>query len=67
MYKVLARIELGISDPMPGCSFQISECNVSTDLTVVVTGPSCFRYLRINDGMNGFKNIHNKLIAKDKN
>lgn len=39
---------------------------MSTDLTVVVTGPQCFRYLRINDAMNGFKVCHDELKAKEK-
>lgn len=50
---------------MEGSYFQISECNVSTESTVVVTGPQCFRYLRVNEGHNGFKICHEELKAKE--
>jgi len=39
VFKCLAKIELNIVTPPAGSYFKISECNVSTDLTVVVTGP----------------------------
>lgn len=62
---MLARIDLGVQDPTFGNTFEISQCNVSTDLTVVVTGPGCYRYLRINDTHNGFRVMHDKLALKE--
>ena len=38
VFKMLARINLYISEPPAGNSFQISEFNVSTHLVVAVTG-----------------------------
>lgn len=65
IFKMLARIDLGIVDPPTGNTFQISEFNVSTHLVVAVTGPSCFKFLKVNDGMNGFTVLKDSLKPKD--
>lgn len=62
---MLARIDLGEQDLSQGNIFQISECNVSTDLTVVVTGPGLYRYLRVNDDNHGFTVVHDKITIKE--
>jgi hypothetical protein len=58
IFKMLAKINLNIVDPIAN-TFQISEFNVSTHLVVAVTGPSCFQYFKVNDGMNGFTQLKN--------
>ena len=56
VFKMLARINLSISDPVAN-TFQISEFNVSTHLVVVVTGPQCFNFMKINDNNLGFTTL----------
>jgi len=65
IFKMLARIDLGIVDPPSGNTFQISESNASTNLVVAVTGPGCFRYLKVNDGLNSFTVLKDTLKPTD--
>jgi hypothetical protein len=63
IFKLHCRIEIGAQ---LGNTFQISESKC-TELTVVVTGPQCFRFFTINEGNNGFKMIHSELTPRAKN
>ena len=38
-----------------------------TNLIVAVTGPGCFKFLKINDGNNGFIVLKDQLKPKDGN
>jgi hypothetical protein len=58
MFKILARIDLGFNDPMAGCAFQMSYRNVSTELVVTLTGAGVYRWIEVNNAMNGFKVMH---------
>jgi hypothetical protein len=61
MFKILARIDLGFNDPMTGCAFQMSYRNVSTELVVTLTGAGVYRWIEVNNAMNGFKVMHSQL------
>jgi hypothetical protein len=57
-FQMLAQMPLGIVDPPPGASFQISYVNASTTLNCAVTGPDCFRFLSVNaNGSDGFQTV----------
>ena len=55
MFKILARIDLGFNDPTIGSTFQMSYRNVSTELVVTITGQGVYRWIEVNNSMNGFK------------
>ena len=52
VFKLHTQIALNIVDPLEGYTFQISECYMSCELNIVVTGPQTYRYLRIADSNN---------------
>ena len=57
MFKVLARIDIGVQDPTIGSTFQMSYRNVSTELVVTLTGAGIYRWIEVNNSMNGFKEM----------
>ena len=58
--KMLAKMDLNIVDPIEPMTFQISLYKV-TDLVCVVTGPNTYKYLKTEDGMRSFKEMHSQL------
>lgn len=64
MFKILARIDLGFNDPMAGSTFQMSYRNVSTELVVTITGAGVYRWIEVNNAMNGFKVMHSQLSVE---
>jgi WD40 repeat protein len=63
MFKILAKIDIGYADPTAGASLQMSYRNVSTDRIVTITGPGIFRWIEVNNGMNGFTVMRNQLAV----
>ncbi len=61
MFKILARIDLGFNDPMAGSTFQMSYRNVSTELVVTIPVSGVYRWIEVNNAMNGFKVMHSQL------
>lgn len=61
VFKMLARINLNIPEPPIGNSFNISYVNMSTHFLVAVTGPGCFKWFKVADGMNEFSVIKSEL------
>jgi hypothetical protein len=59
MFKVLARIDIEVQDPTIGSTFQMSYRNVSTELVVTLTGAGIYRWIEVNNSMNGFKEMQN--------
>ena len=58
----VAKIDIGLTSAYEFTdTLQLSYSNLSTDLTVVVTGYRCYRYLHIAEGMSGFEQKHSKL------
>jgi hypothetical protein len=64
MFKILARIDLGFNDPLAGSPFQMSYRNVSTELVVTLTGTGVYRWIEVNNAMNGFKIMQDQLTVE---
>ena len=64
MFKILARIDIGVQDPTIGSTFQMSYRNVSTELVVTLTGTGIYRWIEVNNSMNGFTEKQNQLVVQ---
>ena len=59
--KMLAKIDLNIYSVHEEIPFQISLNHIITDLVCVVTGPNMYKYLKTEDNMRSFKEVHSQL------
>ena len=59
--KMLAKVDILVSDPHDIEMFQISMAHIMSDPVCVVTGPNTYQYFKLVDHLRNFDIVHSQL------
>ena len=65
-FKMLAKVDLHVMDPVEPLTFQISLANIMSDMVCVVTGTSTYKYMKLEDKGRSFREMHSQLVARNR-
>jgi len=57
-FKMLAKIDLNVIDPVESLTFQISLTLISSDMICVVTGSNTYKFMKMEENLRSFKEMH---------
>lgn len=61
-FKMLAKVDLNIVDPVEPLTFQISLAQIMSDMVCVVTGSQTYKYIKLEENFRSFRLLHTQLF-----